>query len=504
MTQFNATTKGKRKTVNHEGAEAYSMSPELELYSLVVTTNFSEKFYEGNQDRVQRLRGLISQVKPEFAAQLAVYAREEMYLRSIPLVIAVELAAIHNGDNLVSRLLNRVVCRPDEITETLAYYVAKNERTDTKKLNKLSKQVQHGLELAFNKFDEYQFAKYDRKTAITLKDALFIVHPKSKDEEQSALFDKIEAGTLETPMTWETQVSENGNTAEVWEKMIESGKFPYMAMMRNLRNMLQAGVNNKALSTVASHLADADKVKYSKQMPFRFLAAYREIKGEDSPMTSTILESLEAAIQASAQNIRGFDDDTTIAIACDVSCSMQTAISERSKIEQYDIGLVLGMLLQSRCKSVVSGFFGDTFKILNLPRTNILQNVEEMRSREGEVGYSTNGHLVLRELAKSKTKVDKVMMFTDCQMWNSHGGISWSSADVGRDNMISAWNDYKTVVPDAKLYLFDLSGYGNTPLAVEGNNDVFLIGGWSDKVFDTLSAYENGSTAIEQIREISI
>ena len=69
-----------------------------------------------------------------------------------------------------------------------------------------------------------------------------------------------------------------------------------------------------------------------------------------------VLETLECAMQASAENIQGFDSDQVVAIACDVSQSMMDAISPRSIIELYDIGLVLGMTLQSRCKSVITGF----------------------------------------------------------------------------------------------------------------------------------------------------
>lgn len=97
--------------------------------------------------------------------------------------------------------------RADEITELLACYELLNEREGTKKLNRLSKQLQKGLALAFNRFDEYQFAKYNRNTGVKLRDALFLVHPKAKDEGQQALFDKIVQNTLQTPYTWETELS---------------------------------------------------------------------------------------------------------------------------------------------------------------------------------------------------------------------------------------------------------------------------------------------------------
>lgn len=55
----------------------------------------------------------------------------------------------------------------------------------------------------------------------------------------------------------------------------------------------------------------------------------------------------------------------------------------------------------------------------------------------------------------------------------------------------------------AKLYLFDLSGYGNTPLDIT-RDDVFLIAGWSDKIFDILSAIDKGNDALQEIKKIVV
>lgn len=493
MTRFN-TKKNTTKTTNREGEVAYTLSPELELYTLVVTSMFADKFYESADDALVRLRALLVKVEPEFVCKLAIYAREQMYLRTMPLVLLVELAKVHSGDSLVGDTLGRVIQRVDEITETLAYYAIANDRKDVKKLGKLSKQIQRGLATAFNKFDAYQFAKYDRAGEITLRDALFIVHPKATSPESSELFNKIVEGTLETPYTWETELSAKGNTKEVWEALLDSKKVGYMALLRNLRNILNADVSRGRLGELAKYLSSPEAVQKSKQLPFRFLSAHRELKDNSSAATSMILGALESALQESVENLKGFDYDTTIAIACDVSGSMQTPVSAKSKVQNYDIGLLLGMLLQHKCKSVVSGIFGDRFKIINLPQNSILQNVDELHQREGEVGYSTNGYLVLDTLLREGVQADKVMMFTDCQMWNSYGDGS---------HMQKSWAAYKKFYPNAKLYLFDLAGYGNTPVSTQ-SNDVYLIAGWSDKVFDVMDAYDKGSSAVEHIKEIVI
>lgn len=502
---FRLRKNAKPDIVNYENAPAFTLTPQLELYSAVVTATLSDKFYETGGDRLKRIVELIEKNDPAFVAKLAVYAREKMHLRSVPMVLTVELAKVARGNGLVSKLTERVVQRADEITELLAYYQFANNRKETKKLNRLSKQVQKGLSAAFNKFDEYQFAKYNRDAAVKMRDALFLVHPKPKNEAQQALFDKIASDTLKTPYTWETELSAAGqekfadeaerNKAfrEKWEALIDSGKMGYMAVLRNLRNMLEAGVSAKHLEKVCSQLADEKNVLNSKQLPFRFLSAYREVKNIKSGFTGLVLEAIEAAALHSAANIRGFDADTRVVIACDVSGSMQRAVSAKSTVQNFDIGLMLGMLLQSKCKNVVTGMFGNTWKTISVPRKAVLANVMEFHRREGEVGYATNGYLVIQDLLDRNMIVDKVFMFTDCQLWNTGG-----------ETIAKVWANYKRIAPKARLYLFDLAGYGNTPLKLTGNNDVFLVAGWSDKVFDVMTAIEEGSNAVKQIDAVEL
>jgi hypothetical protein len=424
----------------------------------------------------------------------------------VPLVLVVELTKIYSGDALISKMINHVIQRADEITELLAYYQMANDRKGTKKLNRLSKQIQKGLAVSFNKFDEYQFAKYNRDGAVKLKDALFLVHPKAKDDAQQNLFNKIVADTLQTPYTWETELSQFGqvkfyNEAEKqkaftnkWEELIDSNKIGYMALMRNLRNIMEANVSGFHIEKVCHYLANENAILNSKQLPFRFLAAYRELKEMKSKYTSIVLDALETAVMVSAKNLKGFDVNTSVVVACDVSGSMQQSISPKSKVLLYDIGLMLGMLMQSQCKNVVSGMFGDKWKIINMPKRSVLSNVNEYYKREGEVGYSTNGHLVLEDLINRKESVDKVMLFTDVQMWNSN---------ATNHTFSNSWNRYKTIAPNAKLYLFDLVGYGHAPIDIQ-KNDVYLIAGWSDKVFDVLHALEDKNSALNYINRIEL
>lgn len=317
--------------------------------------------------------------------------------------------------------------------------------------------MHEGLKSAFNRFDEYQFAKYNRYSLeVKLKDALFIVHPKAKSQEQQEVFDKIVSDSLQTPYTWETQLSELGQKSfapqeekkaavkALWEDLIDSGKVGYMALLRNLRNILQAQVSPAHIEKVAGIISDQGKVENSKQLPFRFLAAYKELTDVRSEHTGTLFSALEEAVKASVANLEGFGPDTGVLVAADVSGSMFSPVSARSSVMNYDIGILLSMLLKSKCSSVISGMFGDTWEVMDLPQENILANTIRMQKMEGRVGYSTNGYAVIDYLIENDIKMDKVMMFTDMQMWDSR----WADKELQ-----ASWNRYRQMFPEAKLYL---------------------------------------------------
>ena len=277
-----------------------------------------------------------------------------------------------------------------------------------------------------------------------------------------------------------------------------------MALIRNLRNILKAEVSSKYLEKVSLALSNKNTVLRSKQLPFRFFSAYREIADVGEFKSPVIMEALEKAIQYSTENIKGFDVDTNVLIACDMSGSMQHPLSAKGKIQYFEIGLILGMLLQNKCKGVITGLFGDDFKVVQLPRVNILANTHKLANMIGDVGYSTNGYKAIRWLNANKKIADKVFLFTDCQLWDSDEVSYFSTREASRHSTLQdEWNKYKKIAPEAKLYVFDMAGYGTSPID-NNRRDVFQIAGWSEKVFEVLDSLEKGGKNLSEIEKIKI
>lgn len=171
MSKFNLGVFRANKTVNNEGAIAYSMSDKEKLVTQVLTSFFNEnKFYGDNsQDILNTVRNVIK-TDPRFVANLSVFARKEMHLRTISHVLVSELAKSIEGKEYVRRTLNKVIERPDDMTEVLAYYMNTYGKP-------IPNSIKKGLADSFGKFDEYQLAKYNRKNSIKLKDILLsLIH----------------------------------------------------------------------------------------------------------------------------------------------------------------------------------------------------------------------------------------------------------------------------------------------------------------------------------------
>ena len=525
--KFNMTNKGKDTTVNYMGEKAYLMTAEMELYSAVVTCMADDSYYESNADRLSRIKNLIAKCEPEFVAKLAIYARTQMNLRSVPVILAVELAKLYSGTDIVRRTIAGVVRRADEIKEVLAYYQAANNRKGSKKLNRLSKQIQKGLSDTFNRFDEYQFAKYNATADVRLRDALFLVHPKAKDEDQQAIFDRIVSNSLAIPYTWETEMSELGQkdfTCEAekikamagkWEELVLSGKLGYMAILRNIRNILTKGTD-LALDKAIEILTDEVRIRKSKQMPFRYLSAFLEIDKlskehnlfeSQKAKVEKVKNALEEALTMACDNIRVCQERT--AILSDNSGSMygdaagKSLVSAMSNRKSADIANLFAVLYWNKCRDTYVGLFGDHLVDANLSRSaNVFGNFNIVNRAAKNCGLSTERGIFeyMEQLIKLKTIVDRIIIFSDCQVGK---GCNWYDNKGNRGaNFNQLFQKYLKINPNVMVYTIDLRGYGNSMTKDCGN--VILVSGWSEKIFDMIYYIEHGSTVVDEIMKTEL
>jgi len=244
MAKFNIHSAKVGMTENYAGGQAFTESPELEFISILLTSFVEDQYYKSAEKTLQRVVDLVNTCSPEFVAKAAVFARTEFGMRSISHAVAAELAKNISGKDWAKRFYNRIVHRPDDMLEILAYFRAKNS-------GKLANAMKNGFSAAFSKFDSYQLAKYrGEKRDIKLVDLVNLVHPVPSDKNREALAQLIK-GELKSTETWESKLSKAGQNAETetevsenkrmaWKELIISKKIGYFALLRNLRNIAES------------------------------------------------------------------------------------------------------------------------------------------------------------------------------------------------------------------------------------------------------------------------
>ncbi len=324
----------KRPGITHEGAPARELTAEQKLRRSVLSCMLWEnEFYEDGQSIADRIFALACNVAPETVAALAIEAREQMKLRHAPLLLV--CALIRSGGpgalkdqadcarKLVAPTIERVIQRADELSELVAIYWRNGKRP-------LSKQMKLGLARAFTKFDAYALAKYDRDGPVRLRDVLFLSHAKPKDEVQAAVWKQLVDKTLPSPDTWEVALSGGADKAETFTRLLTERKLGYLALLRNLRNMDQAGVDEDLVKSAIVARRGAERV-----LPFRYVAAARAAPRYEPVLDQALAETiLEQPIMAGR----------TIVLV-DVSGSMDWKLSAKSDLTRLDAAATLAAII---------------------------------------------------------------------------------------------------------------------------------------------------------------
>ena len=138
MSKYNAKAEGVKPTVvNAMGENAYQLSAKEELVSTCMTTFLSaDHYYETEKEVVNRIVNKLNEVDPLFAAKLALYVRNEGNLRSVSHLIAATIAKRASGTEWSKRFYNKIVVRPDDMSEILSAYAVQN-KMDLKKIRKI-------------------------------------------------------------------------------------------------------------------------------------------------------------------------------------------------------------------------------------------------------------------------------------------------------------------------------------------------------------------------------
>lgn len=457
------------KTRNIAGGRAFRMDAENELLHAVLTTFLENKAYESGDERLTRIVKLVSECEPEFVAKLAIVTRKEFNLRSVTHALIGELAKIHSGNSLVKETIIQAAIRPDDVLE-IASYVG----------TPMPKQVKRGIRNAILKFDRYQLAKYKGEgKGISMVDVFNMTHPKVKHaskEQKKAWKDLIE-GKLVSFDTWETEISNAKNDKErtkLWENLIKEDKLGYMALLRNINNLIKYGVAPKVFTKAMKKLTDPEEVKKSKQLPFRFVTAYDNVQG-NREASDAIAEAMDIAVGNTPEL------DGNILIAVDSSGSMNGDPIKKASI--------FAATLYKANKKADLILYDTSVKKLSLTgNAPVVTLAKEIESRA--MGGGTQTSLVFDFASnQASKKYSRIIIISDNQSWNEHSVQQHYEAYM----KLTGDNPY--------VYAIDIQGYGTKDVT---GKKVFHLTGWSDRLLDFIGRVEDGETLLKYIKDYEL
>lgn len=386
----------------HEGAIAVHINPIEQLRRSVMANMLWEgSFYEDGVSVATRIQETATEILSQKdgaqkIADIAYEARTQFKLRHVPLLLIVSLirANTENARAVVADTIARVVQRPDELGELVSLYWAG-------KRSMIPNQMKRGLGMALGKFREYSLAKYDNDSAaVKIRDVLFLSHATPKDDEQAELWKRLVARELKTPDTWEVALSSGANKTETFSRLLAEEKLGALALLRNLRNMQQAGVNIAAIRTGIATM------KTERVLPFRFITAARY-----APQLEPELETAMFGCVADHAKLGG-----KTVLVVDNSGSMPTPVSGKSELTRSDAACAVAMLLREVCEDVRVIVFGNTAGLVRPLRGFALRDEIVRSNHSGGTDTERALHLATAE------GYDRCIVITDEQSRTSIGG----------------------------------------------------------------------------------
>ncbi|WP_433216816.1 TROVE domain-containing protein [Dactylosporangium sp. CS-047395] len=489
----------------YEGGAGYARDLKSELFLLAVTNMVGEQtFYEPAADRDNRYAELVraaAVADPAWTARFLAWLRTGANMRTAAVVGAAEFVhgrlaaqAPSTGEN--RRVVADVLQRADEPGELLAYWMSRHGRA-------VPKPVKRGIADAVQRlYTERNLLKYDTAShAFRFGDVIDLTHPTPVAPWQGDLFayalgrrhgredltvpaslgvlaanERLRADAAADPgvlldaerlkaagLTWEDALSMSGGTglakSALWTALLPS--MGYMARLRNLRNLDQSGVGDDVAAQVAARLADPAEVARSRQLPMRFLSAYR------AAPSLRWSYALEQALTRSLANVPALRGRTLVLV--DTSGSMHAGFSRDGTLMRWDAAVVFGIALATRCADadVVSFSTGSTVFQLRKGES-VLKAIERFRAEGHFHGGGTNTATAVRKHFK---RHDRVVILTDEQ--------------ASYDGSVSS-----SVPPEVPKFTWNLAGYryGHTPATANR----WTFGGLSDAGFGMIPLLEAG------------
>lgn len=550
-----------KTTTTHEGGLAYTQTSEKELVG-ILATGIQDSFYEKESERAKRLTDVINTLakkNAEFVAKALVYARTVFGQRTVTHQGAVDLLPYLSGNPLGKRFFSKrsrkenhggIVYRLDDMAEILSCYLAKNGQNAP-----IPNSIKKGFKDAIEASDKYQLAKYQMKSrGVSMVDIVNLVHPAETniqgyvdvpvEEYKKAIkgtkFEKelIESndgnfristlralilGLLKQFNTVEDKNSEVGQAVaakvksgeitqeqaavelneaktENFAELISTKKIGYLALLRNLRNIIKTG-DSALLDSACELLQNQDMIRKSLVWPHQIDLALEVMLLENSGASlKKVSAALDKAYELSIPNLSELLPPGRTAVVFDTSGSMEGGygagvqipvngkMTKISKAPAEKAALVAATFAKG-VDGRVYHFASSTEEIKGWnPNDSIGSLKRVFTSYNGRVGHGTVMSSIFSYFETHKHQYDRVLIITDEQ---SH------------TNLELAAKSYAAKYGMPYIYFINVCGYSSVTMK-EGPK-VFRLFGYSADIYEKIKSMEiDANAVIKAIKEIVI
>ena len=490
MSKFNQKAKPEM-VATHEGGAAYAKSVEMEWTNMLFSSFLSGGFYENENDQLSRFDALTDEMVKKygavFAAKAAVFARNELGMRSISQYLAAKVNALSFDGKRA--FYSKFFRRPDDVAEVFAA------------IDSLGDKRSHGLVRGASDYisglSDYSIMKYQMKDKkYNMFDLVNITHA------HSAVIDMYKANSLSTPNTWETRISaakSDEEKAYVWVDLVVSGSLGYLALIRNLRNIIKVcGLTDSGKQFIQTDLCRAivNKMAITKSriFPYQIFIAYKQLKN-CGYSDFHVFAALEKAFLTAIDNMPPFYDRN--AIVLDVSGSMDASISTNSSVSILEAGACYAAALY------LSGSDFDVYKFAD--RACRCVDINHAMSPFGLIERLCSndncgcGTFVTTAFQCMNEHYDRIFLISDCQAMDTD---EWW-LETPTITASEALHNYIEAYGETHVYSYDLGNYHST-IDNPDSGRITMLTALNDKVFSLLDYFEGNKDVVDFINNLTI
>lgn len=495
---FNSRYAGQPKadTTNAHGAPAYAMPPKQALAQYAATGCLNATFYADAGEQLQSVIGLCGTLDAAFIAKTAIFTRERSHMKDMPALLCAVLAT--RDVALLDRVFPRVVDNGKMLRNFVQ--IVRSGAVGRRSLGSAPKRM---VRRWFETRDDEAVFRASVGQSPSLGDVVSLAHPKPKTPAREALYAYLIGQGRKSEslpvLVAQYEAFKRGETMALPEVPMEmltalplskadwrqvARQASWQTTRMNLNTFARHGVFDDAdvVRVVAERLRDECLVEKARVLPYQLMVAYMNA---GAAVPKVVREALQNAMEHAISNVPSFDGK--VYVLPDVSGSMQSPVTgyrqgSTSTVRCLDVAaLVAAAVLRKNTLAEVIPFNDHVVDVALNPRDAVMTNAEKLAALPQG---GTNCSAPLRLLNQTRATGDLVIFVSDNQSWVDAVPAGQSTA------VMNEWSDFRKRNPKARLVAIDIQPYPHTQ--AQTREDVLNVGGFSDQVFKTVSAFADG------------